>query len=184
MFPRNRLFVKLLIRYGCSFLVLCFIFNYFGVLTHLFEEKFSDNFHYPYDGDVLSQCYLLRHGQKPEVEPINNQTYSYRHNNDRKCKDEFGQSPLNPHLMIVVKSKINNFERRNAIRNSWGFERRFADVMIRTVFSLGIDKDTHDGKRSETQKLVDLEAERYQDIVQVRNFIQAVMTHRIMNPFF
>ena len=167
MFPRNRLFVKLIIRYGCSFLVLSFIFNYFGVLTHLFEEKFKDNFHYPYDGDVLSQCYLLRHGQKPEVEPINNQTFSYRHNNDRKCKDEFGQSPLNPHLMIVVKSKIDHFDRRNAIRNSWGFERRFADVMIRTVFSLGIDKETHDGKRSEIQKLVDLEAERYQDIVQV-----------------
>ena len=170
MSSKSRLHIKLLIRYGCSFLVISFAFNYFGVLTHLFEEKFKDNFHYPYDGDVLSQCYLLRHGQKPEVEPINNQTFSYRHNNDRKCKDEFGQSPLNPHLMIVVKSKIDHFDRRNAIRNSWGFERRFADVMIRTVFSLGIDKETHDGKRSEIQKLVDLEAERYQDIVQVRIF--------------
>lgn len=167
MFPRNRLFVKLLIRYGCSFIFICFLVNYFGVLTHFFEEDFSNNFHYPFDGDVLSQCYLLRHGQKPEIEPINNQTYSYRHNNERKCKDEFGQSPLNPHLMIVVKSRNDHFDRRNAIRNSWGFERRFSDVLIRTVFSLGIDKESLNGRPSEIQKLVDIEAERYQDIIQV-----------------
>lgn len=166
MFPRNRLFVKLLIRYGCLLVFVCFIFNYFGVLTHLFEENFDKNFHYPFDGDVLSQCYLIRHGQKPEVEPINNQTYSYRHNNDQKCKDEFG-TPLNPQLIIVVKSKIDHFDKRNAIRNSWGYERRFSDVLIRTVFSLGIDRETHNGLHSENQKLVDLEAERYQDIIQV-----------------
>lgn len=69
--------------------------------------------------------------------------------------------------MIVVKSKVDHFERRNAIRNSWGYERRFSDVLIRTVFSLGIDKETHDGRPSEAQKLVDLEADRYQDIIQV-----------------
>lgn len=167
MFPRNRLFVKLLIRYGCSFVFVCFIINYFGVMTHLFEESFSDKFDYPFEGDVLSQCFSIRHGHTPEIEPINNQTFSYRHNNDRKCKDEFGQSPLVPQLMIVVKSKIDHFDRRNSIRNSWGFERRFSDVLIRTIFSLGIDKDTHDGKKSAVQKLVDLEAERYNDIIQV-----------------
>lgn len=101
-----------------------------------------------------------------------------RNNNDRKCKDEFGQIPLNPHLMIVVKSKISNFDRRNAIRNSWGFERRFSDVLIRTVFSLGIDEETHDGGRSETQKLVDMEAERYRDIIQF-NFIDAYFNNTV-----
>lgn len=168
MFPRNRLFVKLLIRYGCSFVFLCFIFNYFGLLTHLFEESFSKNFEYPFKGDVLSQCYMIRHGQKPEFEPINNQTYPTRHTNDNKCRDEFGQTKLSPHLLIVVKSKVENFEKRNAIRNSWGFERRFSDVLIRTVFSLGIDRETHDGNPSAVQKLVDLESERHHDIIQVR----------------
>lgn len=169
MFPRNRLFVKLLIRYGCASVIACLFCNYFGIFTHIFEESFSSTFDYPFNGDVLSQCYLLRHGQKPEVEPINNQTFSMRNNNGNKCKDEFGKSPLNPHLIIVVKSKIDHFERRNAIRNSWGFEKRFSDVLIRTVFSLGIDKETHDGMQSENQKLVDLESERYQDIIQVRS---------------
>jgi beta-1,3-galactosyltransferase / beta-1,3-N-acetylglucosaminyltransferase len=166
MFPRNRLFVKLLIRYGSSFIFLCFIINYFGVTTHLFEESFIKSFVYPFDGNVLSQCFSIRHGNTPEIEPINNRTFSYRHNNERKCYDEFGQSALVPKLMIVVKSKIDHFDRRNAIRNSWGFERRFSDVLIRTVFSLGIDQETHDGKESALQKLVDLESSRYNDIIQ------------------
>lgn len=168
MFPRNRLFVKLLIRYGCTFIFLCFIFNYFGILTHFFEEDYSKGFEYPWNGDVLSQCYMIRHGQKPEFEPINNQSFPLRHTNDNKCKDEFGQTKLNPHLVIVVKSKINNFDKRNAIRNSWGFEKRFSDVLIRTVFSLGIDKETHDGIPSDVQKLVDDESDRFHDIIQVR----------------
>lgn len=178
MFPRNRLFVKLFIRGGFTLICIVFIVNYFGLLTHFFEESFKENFHYPFDGDVLSQCYLLRHGQKPEVEPINNQTFVYHRNNEKKCMDELGKSPLNPHLIILVKSKIDNFERRNAIRNSWGFEKRFSDVIVRTVFSLGIDKDTHDGKVSEVQRLVDLEADRFNDIIQF-NFIDTYFNNTL-----
>lgn len=92
--------------------------------------------------------------------------------------DEFGKSPLNPHLLIVVKSKIDNFERRTAIRNSWGFEKRFSDVLIRTVFSLGIDQKTHDGEPSALQKLVDVEADRFGDIVQF-NFIDAYFNNTL-----
>jgi beta-1,3-galactosyltransferase / beta-1,3-N-acetylglucosaminyltransferase len=167
MFPRNRLFVKLLIRYGSAFVFICFIANYFGLATHLFEESFRDQFSYPFDGNILNSCFAIRHGNPPEFQPINNVTFSYRNINKNKCMDEFAQSPLLPKLMIVVKSKIDHFDRRNAIRNSWGFEKRFSDVVIRTVFSLGIDKETHDGKDSAVQKLVDLEAQRYNDIIQV-----------------
>lgn len=178
MFPRNRFFVKYFIR-GFAFLVFSFFFiSYFGILTHLFEKSFIKGFHYPFDGDVLSQCYLIRHGQNPEVPPINNQTFAYRRNNEKKCWDEFGKSPLNPHLLIVVKSKIDNFERRNAIRNSWGFEKRFSDVIIRTVFSLGIDQKTHDGESSDVQRLVDVESDRFNDIVQF-NFIDTYFNNTI-----
>lgn len=168
MFPRNRrLYVKLF-RYSCLFLVTLFLLNYFGIFIHVFETKFDKKlFDYPYNGDVPALCYQIRRGQKPDVEPINNPIFPYRHNNENKCKDEL-QKGLMPHLLIIVKSKNDHFERRNAIRNSWGFEKRFSDVLIRTVFSLGIDKNTHDGKQSEIQKLVDIEADRYRDIIQVR----------------
>lgn len=72
---------------------------------------------------------------------------------------------------MQVKSKNSNFERRTAIRNSWGYEKRFSDVIIRTVFTLGVDRETLTTERpTDIQKLVDLEAERFQDIIQF-NFV-------------
>lgn len=118
MFPRNRrLYVKLF-RYSCFLASILFLLNYFGVFLHLCESKFEE-FKYEYDGDILAQCYQIRKGLKPDVLPINNQSFSYRHNNENKCKDE-SQKSLMPHLLIIVKSKNDHFERRTAIRNSWG----------------------------------------------------------------
>lgn len=41
-------------------------------------------------------------------------------------------------LVILVKSAPVNFDKRFAIRSTWGYERRFSDVPIKTVFLLGI----------------------------------------------
>lgn len=178
MFPRNRLFIRLF-RYLCFLVTIVFLLEYFGLFTHFFEEKFNEkHFSYPYEGNIGSLCYQIRRGNVPLVEPINNQTYTYRNNNPNKCKDEL-KNGLNPHLLIVVKSKNSHFSRRTAIRNSWGYEKRFSDVIIRTIFTLGIDEETHNNERpSEIQKLVDLEAEKYQDIVQF-NFIDAYFNNTI-----
>ena len=165
MFPRNRrLYVKLL-KFTCLLLTILFLLDFFGVFIRIFEVKF-DKFEYELNGNINAICYKVRKGEKPDVEPINNPVHSYRHNNENKCKDEL-QKGLLPHLLIIVKSRNDHFERRNAIRNSWGFEKRFSDVIIRTVFSLGIDRQTHDNQLSETQKLVDIESDRYKDIIQV-----------------
>ena len=40
-------------------------------------------------------------------------------------------------LVFLVKSAIGNTDKRAAIRKSWGYERRFSDVPIRTVFLVG-----------------------------------------------
>lgn len=167
MFPRNRRLK--LIRYSCLSIVIIFFLNYFGLFLHLLETRF-DEFKYPYDGDVLALCYQLRKGQTFDINPINNQSYTYRHNNENKCRDETRKFLNKIHLIIIVKSRNVHFEKRNAIRSSWGYEKRYSDVLIRTVFSLGIDRETHDGRPSELQKLVDLEAEQYGDIIQF-NFI-------------
>lgn len=157
---------KCRLKYGVYFIIAIFTLDFFGLFLHLYEDDFKKEFKYPYDGDVLAFTYQLRHGQKPDVDPINVYNYTLLNNNEFKCKDESQQhNPLNPHLIIVVKSAMHHFQRRNAIRNSWGFERRFSDILIRTVFSLGAD-ERPGGKRSEVQKLIDLEAEKYQDVIQ------------------
>jgi beta-1,3-galactosyltransferase / beta-1,3-N-acetylglucosaminyltransferase len=180
MIPRNRrLYVKLL-RYSCSIVFMIFLCDYLGIFTHFFEEKI-ENFKYPYEGDIRGLCNQIKKGQKPDINPINNISFSYRHNNENKCKDDMLTGLLTPHLLIIVKSKIDHFEQRNAIRNSWGFEKRFSDVIIRTIFTLGIDRKTHNGEQSEIQKLVDLETEQFQDIIQV---IFNFLSFRQMIMFF
>lgn len=157
VFPRNRLKSN---RLGFSFVIVCFFVYYSGLLTQLFEESFDKNFRYPFEGDISDQCFLIRHNLQPEVSPINNQTFSLRHNNERKC---FGDI----FLTIVVKSTIDHFARRDAIRNSWGVDGVIDGVEIRTVFNLGIYKNTHNERESLNQKLVDIEAEKFNDIIQV-----------------
>ena len=49
-----------------------------------------------------------------------------------------------------------------AIRQTWGFERRFSDVVIRTVFLLGTATDNH----HLIQSKINEEAEKFGDIVQ------------------
>lgn len=83
-----------------------FLLEYFGVFVHPFEESFKNKFNHSdifYHGDIRGLCSQLRKGQKPDVVPINNLTYSYRNNNPNKCKDKL-ENGLTPHLLIIVSS--------------------------------------------------------------------------------
>lgn len=175
-----RICLKFRLRYGILFIVSIFLLDFFGVYKHFFEISF-ETFNYPYNGpgDVLSFTYQLRHGQKPDVEPINQYNFTYRHNNPQKCMEENGKRELTPQLVIIVKSALQNFERRNAIRSSWGFEKRFSDVLVRTVFLLGVEQSILAGDRlTDLQKLIDLESDKYNDILQF-NFIDTYFNNTI-----
>lgn len=156
----TRLRLKL-IRLGIISVIIFSILHFFGLTAHLLEENFEKNFNYPFEGDIFEQCLLIRQNLRPKVFPINNQTFSIRHINREKCSGQI-------FLTIVVKSAINHFVRREAIRNSWGTDAEIDGYQIRTIFTLGVDESTHNNRESSIQKLVDLEADEYNDIVQVR----------------
>uniref|UniRef100_A0A1L8E1B6 Hexosyltransferase n=1 Tax=Nyssomyia neivai TaxID=330878 RepID=A0A1L8E1B6_9DIPT len=137
------------------------LLNFLGTFTHLFESDFYTDFKYPLEGDVPRWAESVRRGQKPDVAPITIYNYTLIHNPSHKCRDK--EFPVSPRLVFLVKSALPNFKRRNAIRATWGFERRFSDVTVRTVFLLGVSKDPND---LETQKLIDIEASNYRDVVQ------------------
>ena len=156
MFVRHRVSV---IKFGSFLSFTCFVLFYLGLWARLFEKRF-DNFSYPFEGNISHQCHLIRHNLKPEVEPINNQTFTLRNDDKNKCSGEI-------FLLIIVKSKIDHFTRREAIRNSWGINGELNGVQTRTIFTLGIDKNTHDGRESSEQELVDFESKKFNDLVQV-----------------
>lgn len=130
------------------------ISKYFGVFLHFWEKDFYTDFHYPYDGDVAALVQQLRNNEKPDVPPINMYNYSFTINCSLKCKN------TQPRLVYIIKSSLGHFEKRLAIRNTWGYENRFSDVTIRTVFILGTNQDVDLMKRIEAESL------KFNDIVQ------------------
>lgn len=138
-----------------------------GIFIHLFEEDYYTKFHYPYDGDITILVQQLRNNIKPDIPPINGYNYEYLKSSKSKC-----EAVQELRLVYLVKSAVENFERRVAIRNSWGFQKRFSDVEIRTVFLLG------KSKRLDLQRSVDEESNKHADIVQ-GDFIDAYFNNTI-----
>ncbi|KAK9307558.1 hypothetical protein QLX08_002171 [Tetragonisca angustula] len=165
-----RLTSKIRLTYVCIFIGLIALLDFFGAFTHLFEITYDSNFVYPYEGDVHDFVNALRHNEEPAVEPINEYRYTFLLNNQQKCVDTAYNTFR---LVYVVKSSIENFERRSAIRNSWGFEKRFFDVPLRTIFMLGVHP--YD---DELQAKVKIEATKYRDIIQA-DFIDSYYNNTI-----
>ncbi|KAK3931571.1 Beta-1,3-galactosyltransferase brn [Frankliniella fusca] len=146
------------------------LLDYFGAFTHFFERTYDDNFQYPYNGNVPELISQLRNHELPDVPTITSYNYTFLSDCKKKCIDED-----NPQLRLVflIKSAVHNFEQRKAIRNSWGFERRFSDVPVRTVFLLGVDPNN-----TELQRKILVEQSKYGDIVQA-DFIDVYYNNTI-----
>ncbi len=149
--------------------------NIFGVFIHPFEVDFETNFSYPLDINNLRDIIESLKDKQPmdsTPKPINDYNYRFIIRNQNKC---LKINPINDQnrsndnqeditLLIVVKSALKHFDRRNAIRKSWGFEKRFSDVVMRKVFILGncVDRTDING----CQDLIDDEFNQYKDIIQ------------------
>ncbi|XP_046404351.1 beta-1,3-galactosyltransferase brn [Ischnura elegans] len=167
------MYLRMFKRVTCKTIILAvliiFVVDFLGPLKHIFEKEFSSSFRYPYDGDINHFVDQLERGEKPDVAPINIYNYTFLLNCDHKCKLEASS----PRLVYLVKSALDNFHRRQAIRNSWGFEGRFSDVITRRVFVLGVSKND-----AEIQKRILKEHLKYRDIVQA-NFVDAYYNNTI-----
>lgn len=157
MFPRSNLYSKL--KFVVIVLLIIFLIDYFGILTHMFELDYYRLFNYPLEGDILQYSHRIKFHQEVEVKPINFYNFTFLEKCTHKCVED-GGSPITPKVMFIVKSGMPNFERRMAIRQSWGYEQRFTDVIIRTVFMLGVSNN------QELQKHIKTESMQYRDIVQ------------------
>ena len=111
--------------------------EYFGIFRHLKEKDYDTEFTYPLSGDVSRYVEQLKAGKTPSATPVfKHEYYMYKHPKE-KCLQEDLEHYEQLRIIYLVKSAAGNFDRRNVIRNTWGFEKRFADVPIRTVFLLG-----------------------------------------------
>ncbi|XP_074500771.1 UDP-GlcNAc:betaGal beta-1,3-N-acetylglucosaminyltransferase 7, like [Sebastes fasciatus] len=115
------------------------------------------------DASVRSQDWFRR------LDPRFHQFVLHRHcryfpmliNHPEKCSDGDGDGV---HLLMVVKSVIEQHDRREAVRKSWGEERTVDGKKIKTLFLLGSPTTGKDTKN--LQKLIEYEDQIYGDILQ------------------
>ena len=75
-------------------------------------------------------------------------------------------------VVIFVKSAVQNFNRRRAIRNTWGGKARLKNVRIKTFFTLGTSHDV------DIQKKVEEEDNKFRDLIQ-GDFTEAYFNNTI-----
>lgn len=109
---------------------------YFGAFTHLFELSYESNFKYPLNGNI-ADCAIALAAQRrlQHCDIINSYNYTFLIDNSKRCvRPDNGTIKL----VIIIKSAIKHFDRRQAIRNTWGYEDRFYDVGLKRIFLLGV----------------------------------------------
>ncbi|XP_078097810.1 N-acetyllactosaminide beta-1,3-N-acetylglucosaminyltransferase 2-like [Mustelus asterias] len=110
---------------------------------------------------------------KMEAEVIDAYSYSESHGDFLRymnCKD-YPQRIDHPDkcdggitLLLVIKSVAANFERRQAIRETWGKERTLEGTQIRTIFLLGSASSA--GRGPDLWRLLDFEDQLHGDLLQ------------------
>lgn len=159
---------------------LLFALDFLGVFLILMEEDFHAGFaDYPIKGDIDVHVEELRQGLPVTAEFYFKDQHDYKFQmggNPSKCYPQVGEDQPDEaeegssgssslRLVYVVKSAVGNFRRREAIRKTWGFERRFSDVAIRTVFLIGVPDDS-DAKSDEVKAGLFQEQSNHGDLVQ------------------
>src|SRR6218665_1602497 len=145
---------------ACLLLAILYYAYYYNVLEYISTTPFA-YFRYPLDVDMAAVVKKVLNNQNSGVDPLNDRyTYPYVLNCDKKCKDEEG-SQDSVFLMILIKSRIENFEQRHQIRRTWGREDGVASVTVRRAFLLGVNP-----MDKTTQHRVGMEHQDYNDIVQ------------------
>ncbi|XP_059484855.1 beta-1,3-galactosyltransferase brn [Neocloeon triangulifer] len=162
---------RLRLLYAALISVLLYVLYYFGIFTHLLEKDYFTQFEYPLNEDITVYIDQLRNGDLSDRPPINVYNYSFVTDAHSKCLT--GGTFAELRLVYLVKSSMDHFERRQAIRQSWGFEGRFSDVPIRTIFLLGTRPSEPD-----SQVRVDKENKQFGDIVQA-DFLDAYYNNTI-----
>jgi len=136
------------------------LLHYFGVFIMVREQSFNE-FKYPLEGDLSKYISEMKRGDKPSMAPIYHHDYYFDKHPKEKCLTEDQNHYEQLRLVYLVKSAASHFDRRETIRRTWGFENRFADVAIRTVFLLGrVPEDFS------LQGRIEQEHQHFQDIVQ------------------
>lgn len=159
-------------------IVAIYICDQSGLMLHFHAKDFYKEFQYPMKGDIWPHMEKLRKGQESSVKPINPHDYMMIRQAKGKCiVDDSDDIHKNIRVVYLVKSAMKNFKQREVIRKTWGYEKRFSDVTIKTVFLLGSPEDESKENKYLMEQIKD-EYDEYNDIVQ-GNFVDTYYNNTI-----
>ncbi|XP_029939784.1 lactosylceramide 1,3-N-acetyl-beta-D-glucosaminyltransferase A-like [Salarias fasciatus] len=126
---------------------------------------------YSYRYLVNSYDFLGSGGRRPGPTGGEAAGYPYLINHPWKCVSEDGKGWEDVLLLLFVKSSPENFERRQAIRDTWGdegFVSAQLGVNVRLAFAVGVHPDAR--RRSRVQRALLREDQVHKDLIQ-QNFV-------------
>lgn len=143
----------------CLTVPLIYLAHDHNVLDYIRTKPFQQ-FRYPLDINMRQLVDTLNKKEVPIYPPVNKFIAPPVLEDDTKCKAMDGNDePL--WMLMIIKSKIDNFELRRVVRETWADEYQFAVLPMRRIFVLGIRN--HD---LQLQRRVGIEANQHGDIVQ------------------
>ncbi|XP_072051940.1 lactosylceramide 1,3-N-acetyl-beta-D-glucosaminyltransferase-like [Amphiura filiformis] len=83
------------------------------------------------------------------------------HDHPDACYNSVGQ-PKDIYFIALIHSRTSSFDRRIAIRKTWGSQKVIMGKNIKVLFILGLTKD------KDEQHKIDIENDKYNDIIQGR----------------
>ena len=168
-------YLKLLIGTILLFLILDY---YFGISIKIKERDYYTEFDFPTFGDIKPLIRDIKQGEIPTSTTFLNHNYTFSITNQESCNSakEHQKNTImkrqNIDVVIFVKSAVQNFHRRRAIRNTWGGKARLKDVRIKTFFTLGTSHDV------DIQNKVEEEDNKFRDLIQ-GDFTEAYFNNTI-----
>ncbi|CAF3638816.1 unnamed protein product [Rotaria sp. Silwood1] len=112
-------------------------------------------------------------------------------NNEYLCNHENSVTIIQPHLLILVKSAVENWKARQAIRMTWAKNDFLEKNNIKLAFVLGLIRSQKFSSNANEQNLsVEKESKQYKDIIQIdqidfyyHNTYKMVMMLRWINEY-
>ena len=113
-----------------------FIYNY-NVWEYAQTVPFI-YFQYPLEMDMRALVDSILREERPSVEQITDDNFPIILDNDKMCKSEDGEDEIH-FILFVIRSNMENTERRQMIRRTWGQEYLIPYSSTKKIFVLGID---------------------------------------------
>ncbi|CAF2519917.1 unnamed protein product [Rotaria sp. Silwood2] len=158
LFGGSRCYLSLYMKCIVCILILYYLNMLFGFDSYIWYEKsFEDEYHL--NMKHIDVTKIEENVEQVLGSPNNILSNEFLIKNEYLCGRSLNPETLiHPHLLILIKSNLENFQKRQAIRMTWAIKHQLTNKNIQVAFVLGTDA---------RKTSVEDESNKYGDIIQI-----------------